>query len=133
MRYLLATLLLNAILFGADLNWSSDYESVKEKAKKSEKNIYVLITSKSCQWCRKFENTTLQDREIAKRLYGEFEVVHISRDKHKIPQQFESSPVPRHYFTDAHGNILYSSLGHRGVECFDSFMDNAQSKTKTTK
>jgi hypothetical protein len=106
---------------------------MQEKAKKSEKIIYVLITSQSCQWCRKFEQTTLQDKEITKRLYGEFEVVHISRDKQSVPSQFETSPVPRHYFTDADGNILYSSLGHRGVECFDSFMDNAQSKTKTTK
>jgi len=120
-------------LFGANLDWSYDYKAAQAKAKESKKLIYVLITSDDCRWCRKFESTTLQDEKILKRLHSEFEVVHISRDKHKVPAAFETSPVPRHYFTDAQGNIAYSSLGHRGLECFESFMDNAQSKTKTTK
>ncbi len=60
-------------------------------------------------------------------------VVHISRDRYSVPQGFETSPVPRHYFIDSKGEILYSSLGHRQQECFESFMDNAQKKTKTSK
>jgi hypothetical protein len=133
MKYIIYTIALCTLLFGADLPWSHDYEQMQEKARESKKLIYVFVTSDDCRWCRKFEETTLQSKEIQKRLYGEFEVVHISRDRHKVPTAFETSPVPRHYFTDEQGNIIYSSLGHRGEECFDSFMDNAQSKTKTTK
>lgn len=133
MKYFILTVLFCITLFGADLGWSHNYKEVQAKAKKSNKLIYVLITSENCRWCRKFESTTLQDEMIQERLYKEFEVVHLSRDKDNVPAAFETSPVPRHYFTDANGEIVYSSLGHRGFECFDSFMDNAQNKSKTDK
>jgi len=133
MKYFIFLGLFTLSLFGAELNWSHDYEQVRQKAQKSKKPIYLLITSDDCKWCRKFEETTLQIEEVKKRLYSEFEVVHISRDRYSVPQGFETSPVPRHYFIDSKGEILYSSLGHRQQECFESFMDNAQKKTKTSK
>ena len=130
MRYILGMLLCMSTLWSVELHWSHDYEQSLKKAQKEKKLIYVLITSDSCRWCRKFESTTLQDKTILKRLYSEFVPVHLSRDRHKIPKAFATAPVPRHYFTDAKGEILYSSLGHRGVACFDAFMDNAEDKLK---
>lgn len=132
MKNLLAMLLFTATLFGANLDWSSDYEQALVDAKKENKLVYVFITSDNCKWCKKFANTTLQDANITKRLYSEFITINMSRDQHLIPDKFETAPVPRHYFTDAEGNILYSSLGHRGVSCFDAFMDNAQDKLKVS-
>ena len=128
MKSFIAIFLLVIGLFASELGWSSDYKQALMKAKQEHKLVYVFITSDSCKWCRKFENTTLQDKKILKRLYSEFEVVHLSRDRHKIPKGFETSPIPRHYFVDSDGKILYSSLGYRDVECFDAFMDNAQEK-----
>ena len=133
MKYLLLVFILVSSLYSANLDWSNDYEKALVDAKKENKLVYIFITSDSCQWCRKFEETTLRDAEIIKRLYSQFVTIHLSRDKDKIPKKFETAPVPRHYFTDTEGNILYSSLGHRGVECFDSFMDNAQDKLKISK
>ena len=119
-------------LSAAELNWTSDYQQALKDAKKQDKLVYILITSDSCKWCRKFEATTLQDKAIQKRLTKEFVKVHLSRDRHTIPKQFKTTPVPRHYFTDTKGNILYDSLGYRGVSCFDAFMDNAQDKLKVS-
>jgi len=133
MKYFMLIALFCVTLFANELGWSHDYKQALEKSKQSGKLVYILITSDNCRWCRKFESTTLQEKIILDRLYKEFEVVHISRDRDFVPKGFETSPVPRHYFTDAKGNILYSSLGHRGVECFDSFMDNAEDKIKITK
>ena len=133
MKYVLSIILLSLSLFGADLDWSHNYKKGLEDAKKEHKLVYVFITSDKCKWCRKFEKTTLQDKTVTKRLYSEFVTIHLSRDRDTIPKEFETSPVPRHYFTDTQGNILYSSLGHRGVDCFDAFMDNAQKKMKVSK
>lgn len=133
MKYFIMMVLFCVGVLAQDLGWSHDYNTAVEKAKKSKKLIYTLITSDSCKWCRKFEETTLQNEDVKKRLYDEFEVVHISRDKHKVPAGFETSPVPRHYFTNSDGEILYSSLGHRQMDCFFSFMDSAQDKIKTSK
>lgn len=133
MRYLLLVLMLVSSLYSANLDWSNDYEKALVDAKKENKLVYIFITSDACQWCRRFEETTLRDEEIKKRLYSQFVTIHLSRDRDNIPKKFETAPVPRHYFTDTEGNILYSSLGHRGVECFDAFMDNAQDKLKISK
>jgi len=132
MRYIFFMFLLVSSLYSAELGWSNDYKKALVDAKKENKLVYILITSDSCKWCRKFENTTLQDKEILKRLYSEFITIHLSRDRDVIPKQFKTAPIPRHYFTDSKGNILYNSLGHRGVECFDSFMDNAQNKMQVS-
>ena len=132
MKKIFSILLLVVSLFGANIDWPSDYKAALKEAKKEHKLVYVFITSDTCKWCKKFESTTLQDEDIKKRLYSEFVTVHLSRDRHTIPKQFETAPIPRHYFTDSDGNILYSSLGHRGVTCFDAFMDNAQQKMKVS-
>jgi hypothetical protein len=130
MRYIVSLILISFSLFSAELDWSHNYKQGLVDAKKEHKLLYVFITSDACKWCRKFESTTLQDRAIKKRLYSEFITIHLSRDRDEIPEKFKTAPVPRHYFTDAEGNILYSTLGHRGVECFDSFMDNAHERFK---
>ena len=133
MKYLVSILFLAVTLMATELHWYDDYNEALHEAKKEHKLIYIFISSSDCGWCHKFEKTTLQDEEIKKRLSKEFITLHLVRDFDDIPSQFKTSPVPRHYFTDANGKMLYNSLGYRKVECFDSFMDNAEQKFKTTK
>lgn len=133
MKYFIYLALLVTSIFASNIDWPSDYNKALSKAKEEKKFLYVFITSDSCRWCRKFEQTTLQDEYIKKRLSDKFVSIHLSRDRHTVPKQFETAPVPRHYFVDMNGNILYSSLGHRGIACFDGFMDNAIEKDELNK
>ncbi|QOP40977.1 thioredoxin family protein [Sulfurimonas marina] len=133
MKKIVLFLAMTFSLFASGIDWPHDYKQALIDAKKSNKLVYVLLTSDNCRWCRKFENTTLQEKAIQERLAKEFVVVHISRDRHFVPKNFETTPVPRHYFVDSQGEILYETLGHRGVECFDSFMDNAHDRLKVNK
>jgi hypothetical protein len=119
---------LHVSLFGNELFFLNDYKKALELAKQENKIVYVLITSTSCQWCRKFEKTTLTTDVVKKKLQEDCILVHLVRDKDAIPHQFKTSPVPRHYFTDFNGNILVSALGFRDVEVFSSFIDNAKHK-----
>ena len=128
MKYVLIVALFVTSLWSADIHWPSDYKKALTQAKKEHKLVYILITSDSCQWCRKFEATTLQNADVKKRLFKDYVPIHLSRDQHVIPKQFETAPVPRHYFTDANGKILYSSLGYRDETMFHAFMDNAQER-----
>jgi len=123
MKSVLFLLLFAVSLFSAEINWSSDYNKALQEAKIKHKLIYILITSDSCRWCRKFEHTTLQDKQIQKRLHSGFVTLHFSRDRNKIPKQFKTTPIPQHYFVDSKGNILYHSLGYRDVETFNIFMN----------
>jgi len=133
MRAIFVLLLFIGSLQAFELGWSHDYQKGLKDAAKTHKLVYVLITSDSCGWCRKFERTTLQIKAIKKRLHREFITIHLSRDRDRIPVKFKTAPIPRHYFVDAKGNILYASLGYRDEELFNSFMDNAEEKYKENK
>jgi len=134
MRYFIVIFFLSAILFAEELHWYDDYKEAKSMAKQTHKLIYVFISSAHCGWCHKFENTTLQDKDVQKELDQDFIAVHLIRDFDTIPKKFQVSPVPRHYFTDAKGNILYDTLGYREVDSFKAYMgyakDQIQNKEK---
>lgn len=125
MKKIALILAMSLSLFGSELDWPHDYKKALAQAKQEHKILYVLLTSDNCRWCRKFESTTLQEDVIKQKLAQNFVVVHISRDRDFVPKYFETTPVPRHYFVDANEKIVFESLGHRGVECFDAFMDSA--------
>ncbi|WP_457744723.1 DUF255 domain-containing protein [Sulfurimonas sp.] len=126
-------LILISLLFtlnAMNLGWSNNYEKALKNAKVENKLVYVLITSDNCRWCRKFEMTTLQDKQIKERLKKQFITIHLSRERDVVPSYFKTAPIPRHYFVDGVGNILYSSLGYRDAEVFNIFMDYAQDNYK---
>jgi len=130
MKYLILFIFLTLTLFSQNIH---NYEQTLNDAKKENKLIYILITSNSCKWCRKFERSTLENTLIRDRLDKEFITLHLSVEDDKIDKKFKTSPVPRHYFVDEKGKILYSALGYRDAVLFDSFMDNAQYKYKKLK
>ena len=133
MKYIISMMLLAVSLMATELKWFDNYDAALVGAKKENKLVYVFISSSQCGWCHKFEKTTLQDEGVKKRLKSEFITVHLVRDFDTVPPQFKTSPVPRHYFTNSNGKILYDTLGYRKVECFNAFMDNAQDRLKITK
>ncbi len=131
MRYIIAIILLTVTLTATELQWLDNYSIAIKKAKKENKPIYIFISSSTCGWCDKFEKTTLQDENIKKRLNREFISVHLVREFDDVPQKFATTPVPRHYFTDSKGDILYNTLGYTKVDTFESFMSKAQEKFTT--
>jgi len=133
MKYLLVIMLFAATLMATELHWYDEYEDALREAKKEHKLIYIFISSSQCGWCHKFEKTTLQDEAVKKELHKEFITVHLVRDFDTVPKEFEVRPVPRHYFTDANGKILYDSLGYREVDTFKAFMGYAQEQYNTQK
>ncbi|WP_297440160.1 DUF255 domain-containing protein [Sulfurimonas sp.] len=118
-------------LFSGEITYSDTYVEALKKAKKEHKLVYIIIVSDNCKWCKKFEKTTLQEKEIKERVNKEFVTVLLSRDKTTIPPIFKTtSSVPRHYFVDTDGNVLYWAIGYRDKELINAFMDNAQLKLK---
>ena len=117
-------------LFSTNIEILNDYDLGLQKAKLENKLLYVLVSSKECKWCKKFEETTLSNDLIKKRLNKEFVVVELIREHDKIDKRFKTTPIPRHYFLDSNSKIIYEALGYRDSVLFDSFMDNAQNRNK---
>ena len=120
MKILLITMVLITTLFGFD--WPSDYKVALETAKKENKDVYMLLTSDSCGWCRKFEKTTLQDKEVLKKLKERYVLVSMIKEWDYIPKQFKTARVPRHYFLTAEGKVIYTLVGYWKAEDFSSFI-----------
>ncbi len=122
MRYIWITILLVSSLISAELNWSDDYESSLKVAKKQQKQLYVLVTSSTCRWCRKFEKTTLQDKKVLEMLNEKYILVHLDRDIDDMPEWFDAKRVPKHYFVANNGEKIFSFLGYWDSLDFKSYL-----------
>jgi thioredoxin-related protein len=128
MKYLFTLIALSTMLFSSNIDWNSDYNKALKEAKAQNKDVYMLITSQTCKWCRKFESVTLQDKSVIKRLKEQYTLLHIDRDKNYFPEKFKSKRVPRHYFITNKGQIIYSFLGFWEKDDFFSFLHDVDDK-----
>ena len=118
-------------VFGADIAWNTSYDSARAKAKKESKPLMVLITSEDCRWCRKLEETTLQDEEIISRINTQFQAINVTKDKSVYPKSLTAKMVPMSYFLDpSNGKVLYSIPGYWESEDYHSILDDALRKYK---
>jgi len=126
MKQFLLFIVLHVTLLANSLPFFHNYEKALTLAKKEHKPLYIFISSQGCGWCHKFETTTLQNIGVQKLLKQEFILVHLIRHKDIIPKRFKTAPVPRHYFVNYDGTLLYDALGYRKVATFKAFLGYAK-------
>ncbi|MFA6138355.1 MAG: thioredoxin family protein [Sulfurimonas sp.] len=128
MKFLILVAVFISTLFSAENDWINDYEKALFQATQEKKQIYILITSDSCGWCRKFENSTLQNEAVLERLKQSFVLVHVDRDRDTMPAMFKKERVPRHYFVTHKGEIIHTFMGYWSSEDFNSLLDDVDKK-----
>lgn len=124
MRYLILIIALISTLSAFD--WPSDFDEAKEQAKKEKKNIYMLIGSEYCPWCEKFEKKVLSQKEVIAKLEKDYVLIYLSRDIDDIPTHLEKTPLPRHYFLNQNGEIIYTTVGYKNVEAFYEVLNDVK-------
>ena len=129
-KLILYILLISTTLLSDELDWSNDYEAALIEAKKDNKNVYMLITSESCRWCRKFESTTLEEDDILEKLESKYVLLHISRDRDYLPEKYKKKRVPRHYFITPKEDVIFTFLGYWNTIDFSSFLDDVDIEYK---
>lgn len=122
MRYIVLSMIFLSSLYASEIGWLSDYKKALEIAKKEKKDVYVLVTSDSCPWCRKFENTTLQNEKVLALLRLKYVLVHADRDRDYLPKNFNTKAVPRHYFVTSKEQIIFTFLGYWDELDFKSYL-----------
>lgn len=130
MRYLLIMFVFISTLLGAELSWMNDYKKALGIAKQENKQVYVVVTSATCRWCRKFESTTLRDKDVLKRLNEKYVLVHADRDMDDLPEWFKIKRVPRHYFVTKNGEEILSFLGYWDSLDFKSYLGDVEKEYK---
>ena len=131
MKKIFFLLMFSISVFGAEITWNTSYDSARAKAKNESKPLMVLITSEDCRWCRKLEETTLQDEEIISRINTQFQAINVTKDKSVYPKSLTAKMVPMSYFLDpSNGKVLYSIPGYWESEDYHSILDDALRKYK---
>lgn len=126
MKNFLLTLLLATCLFGSVTDtWLHDYNIALQTAQKKHKNIYLFIGADRCHFCRIFKEKTLSKTKVIKKLRKDYILLYLSRDRHFIPGKFQKFGVPRHYFLDKNGKILFESFGLFEPRGFFTILDEA--------
>ncbi|MDT8337662.1 MAG: thioredoxin family protein [Sulfurimonas sp.] len=120
MKIFISLFILYSTLFSTELNWLNDYDEALAEAKKQEKGVYLFIGADECRWCDRFKKLTLSNQRAIDRLEEEYVLLYLSRDRHKVPKQFVTKGVPRHYFLTNRGEIIHADRGSREV---DGFLD----------
>ncbi len=124
-RYIVILLLSLNIVYADKIQWSHNYEDALSISKKVHKPVYLFITTPGCQWCNKFETTTLTDPKTIKYIANNFVALHLVASRDTIPEKFAQFAFPRHYFLDQQGNIIFKALGYRDAELFISIAQTA--------
>ena len=125
-RRLLLTLFFPLFLFAGESGFLHDYQKALQEAQLQHKAVYMLITSQTCRWCKKFEEQTLSDKDTIDALKKEFVLLHLDRDNDTFPKTYDTKRIPRHYFITSKGEVIYTFLGYWNVENFNAFLYDIQ-------
>jgi len=126
-------LILVTWIWAAPIAFEHNFDVAKAKAQKEDKILYVLITSETCRWCRKLEETTLKDDSITNTLTQHFISIDVIRDKDQYPPCLKAPMVPTSYFLTPDGRILYSVPGYWSSEDYASILGDVIRKYKREK
>ena len=124
-KFLLLALFMSS-LFASEINWINNYDEALQKAKQEHKDVYIFIGADDCRFCVLFKKKALSKKSVIERLSSEYIPVYLSRDQHKIPSNFETKGVPRHYFVTSEGKVFHEDRGSREESGFLSILDEAE-------
>ena len=117
--------LFTIMLLAAELGWADGYEEAQKQAVSEKKDILVILTKKTCRWCRKLEKTTLKNKAVINRIQRRYIPVHLTRNKDDYPSGLVAKMVPVSYFLFSDGTqIMRAVKGYWSAEDYLSIMDD---------
>lgn len=107
---ILFLLILSSSLFSLEIKWEKDFQTAMEEAKKQDKIVFFVFSSKSCHFCRVFDEGTLQDDKVVSLLNKDYvSVTSYSQDDY-IPRKLISRSTPTIWFLNAKGEVLFQPI-----------------------
>jgi len=135
MKYILLLILLLSGLYASSskfieqMNYETVYEKALEKAKKQNKSIMMIASTKSCPWCRKLERQTLKRENINNIIQKNFIPLAVDQDLGNYPKKFEVKVVPTVYFINPEDeSVVKKVLGYKNRKEFSKILDEVVSK-----
>lgn len=132
MKKLLIIMTLGMSLLNAELVWQNDLNKATVIAKKNKQNIFVLVESNHCRWCKLLKETTLNDPKIQAKL-NKFILVKTMREdsaKYSLPPIIG---VPTMFIITPDRKIIEQGIGYLETEDLSDVIDKFNKKAKSKK
>lgn len=132
MKKLLIIMTLGMSLLNAELVWQNDLNKATVIAKKNKQNIFVLVESNHCRWCKLLKETTLSDLKIQTKL-NKFILVKTMREdsaKYSLPPIIG---VPTMFIMTPDRKIIEQGVGYLETEDLSDVIDKFNKKAKSKK
>ncbi len=93
-------------LFAANINWSPNYKTALETAKKENKPIFMMLSQPACPACVQMKNIFKNDELLANEINTKFIPVEVNILKDSWNQKFRAFATPTFYFIDKNENKI---------------------------
>lgn len=130
MKKLLIIMAFGMSLLNAELVWQNDLNKATVIAKKNKQNIFVLVESNNCRWCKLLKETTLNDPKIQAKL-NKFILVKTMREnsaKYSLPPIIG---VPTMFIMTPDRKIIEQGIGYLETEDLSDVIDKFNKKAKS--
>lgn len=102
---------LSTTVWASGIEWSKDYKSGIELAKKVNKPVFFVSSRHTCKYCIILDNTTFKDERVIKDLNNNFvSIISYSDEKDYIPRDLWTPGTPALWFLMPDGTPIYQPL-----------------------
>lgn len=113
------------------LGYSATYEEALNKSKIDNKPMMLVISTKTCPWCRKLENKVLRREIINNVVQQNFVALALEQNDDVYPKKFRPQVVPTIIFVNpTDEKIFYKSYGYKTKNELQTILKVADMKFK---
>jgi len=111
----------------AGLSWFTDINDALKNAKRSQKNLIVMVGEVSCRWCKKMKERTLTDTRIQKKM-AEYILVSLKRSDTEAVSHIKEfdGKIPSFFFMKQNEEVYDSVVGYYKADDFLRYMNEAE-------
>lgn len=101
----------------SSLPWDTDINQAMQKAKNTNKNIFVNFHADWCTYCHKMDDEVFSSTEIKEKLTKNYVLLKINVDQNpELSTQFQTYSLPTIIILDSNGNEIKRIIGYQSAE-----------------
>lgn len=104
-KIFLAILLLSSSLF-AEMDWAPSYAQGLAQAKKEQKPVMLMFSTKTCKMCNYMKNTVYENEEVGEYIKNFFIPIEIDIQSHPDKYGYQVFGTPTYYFLSSEGKQI---------------------------
>jgi len=126
LKHLLYLSILFSFAYADSITWVKTYKDALNLSIEKNKRVMLLITSPTCNWCKKMKRETLTDNEVIKEVNENYISVELSRNSDEIIDNFSIKRVPTTLFISKNGDLIKKVKGYWNAENFLSWLSDVK-------